>query len=404
MAKSQTLEFKRTISASPEAVFSALTSATALREWFCNLAIFEGRKGGRYYFAWNSGFYASGEVVKFDPGRKLALTWNGRGEPAPTTVKIGVAAKKNGTAVTVAHEGVGTGKKWAGSIEEITDGWEKSLENLQSVLETGADLRLTLRPLLGISDLGELNAEAKARLNPPVEEGVVIGAVMDGLGAHAAGLRKDDILVTVAKQKVWNFPSLASALQKHRAGDRVKVTYYRNGEKQTAEMELSRRPLPEIPATAADLASAIRRKHEAIDASLAQGLENVTEAEAEFRPEPGDWTVKEILAHLIHVERDNHAFFAEMFAGAERLYTDFADNSLIRTQATARAYGSLAALFDALKRSEMESVFMLECAPEALVAGKRTFWRLAVYQLLDDRHAEQHLGQINQLIAAARQK
>ena len=36
MSETQTLEFSRTVSASPAAAYHAFTNATALREWCCN--------------------------------------------------------------------------------------------------------------------------------------------------------------------------------------------------------------------------------------------------------------------------------------------------------------------------------------------------------------------------------
>src|SRR5258708_37992626 len=112
MAKTETLEFKHTIGASASEVYLALTNATALREWFCDVAQFEPRKGGRAYFAWHQGYYAAGEVTKVVADKKVAFTWTGRGEPDTTQVEITVAAKKNASSVRITHAGVRTGKKW----------------------------------------------------------------------------------------------------------------------------------------------------------------------------------------------------------------------------------------------------------------------------------------------------
>jgi hypothetical protein len=236
----------------------------------------------------------------------------------------------------------------------------------------------------------------------PSQQGVVIDGTVPGMGAEAAGLQKDDVLVSIAKHKVSNFPTLAGALQQHRAGDKVKVTYYRNGEKQTAEMELSRRPLPELPATSADLAEKVRQKYEASNATLAQALEGISAAEAEFRPGPGEWSAKDVMAHLIIGERDNHPYVAELVSGEERQYTDFS-NSQLRTQATAQAYPTLGAMLDALRCAQAETVNMIAALPEDFVAGKRSWWRLAFGFMQDDDHILQHLRQIESAVEAARQ-
>lgn len=402
MGKTQTLKFKRTIQAPPALLYRALTNATALREWFCDTAIFEAQKGGRVFLAWNDGYYAVGEVTKVSPGRKVAFTWLGRGEPDTTHVTISVSKKKSGASITIEHESVGAGKKWGDTVKAITRGWERALQNLQSVHETGEDLRLTLRPMLGISGLTDLSPEDRQRLNVPVERGVRIDGTVAGMGAEAAGLQKDDVLVSIGKHKVWNFPTLATALGGYRAGDQVEVVFYRGGEKQSATMVLSRRPLPEIPATAAALAEHVRQRYAADDAALAQALEGITDAEAEFRPGPTEWSAKEVLAHLVIGERDGHNYFAELVAGEERQYAAFTGNSHLRTRATAQTYPTLAALFEELKRNEAETVALLAGLPDDFIANKRSYWRLAFGQVQSLSHTQEHIPQIQAAVAAAR--
>src|SRR4029077_8227160 len=123
----------------------------------------------------------------------------------------------------------------------------------------------------------ELNPGLIERLKLPVTRGVHIDATVEGMGARAAGLTKDDVLVTMDKHKLWNFPSLTTALSGHRAGDTVEVVFYRGGEKQKTQMTLSKRPLPAIPATAAELAEAAKAFFAAGDAVLEKALEGVSE-------------------------------------------------------------------------------------------------------------------------------
>ncbi len=401
MAK-QPIIVTRTIAAAPETVFRALTNATALREWFCDVALFDPTPGANFYCAWNSGYYATGQVLKLDAPRKLTLGWHGRGEPAPTEAKITVAKKKAGAVVTVTHAGAGTGKKWGPAAAEIAAGWEKGLENLQSVLETGEDLRFTLRPMLGVSGLEELTDALVARLKLPVTRGVYIDGTVEGMGARAAGLQKDDVMVTLSKHKLWNYPSLLTALGGHRAGDTVEVVYYRDGAKQKTQMTLSKRPLPAIPATAVELAAALRANYAASDTELEHALAGITEAEADFRAGPDEWTVKEVVAHLLLGERDTHPYLVEWIASDERPQPGYQGNSHLRTRATAEAYGTLAALVDELKRHEAETVAVAAGLPEAFVAEKRTYWRMASTLLQNNTHIAEHSAQIAAAVAAAR--
>ena len=167
------------------------------------------------------------------------------------------------------------------------------------------------------------------------------------MGAEAANLQKDDVLVSMAGQKIVSWPNLVSVLGAHQAGDKVQVTFYRGAEKHKEILELSKRPLPDIPATAAELAETVRKIYEQTDAELGQTLAGISAEAANIRPREGEWNAKEVLAHLLHGERDNQLFIAELVAGDERTFSTFTGNSQVRTTATAETFGSARALFEA---------------------------------------------------------
>ncbi len=402
MARTKPLKFKRTVKAPPAEVYRALTSSTALREWFCDAAFAEPRKGGRAYFAWNDGYYAVGQFGKVAPGRKVNYSWQGTGEPEPTMVKISLAEKDGGTAVTVAHEGIGAGKKWGKHAENIARGWETALDNLAVVLETGEDPRFTMRPMLGVTGLEDLTPEMVERLGTPVTEGLRVEGTLAEMGAAQAGLQAGDVLAAIGKSKVGSYSQLASALQPHRAGDTIPVTFYRGSEKHTVDMTLSKRPLPDIPWDPSSLAEAARRVYERSDAGLEQAVKDVTEAEASFRPAPDEWTIKEIIAHLIHSERDWQSYIGELTMGTERWYDSFGGNSHARARATVATYGSLPALIAALRQAEQETVALLATLPPDFVARKASYWRVAYNSLQDIYHAREHFAQIAAALTAAR--
>ena len=402
MAKSQTLKFKRTVAAPPDEVFRAFTHSAALREWFSDVAFSEPRKGGRLYVAWNRGGYSMGEFTKLNPGRKASFTWHGRGEPEPTLVKVSVAEKKGRTAVTVEHEGLGGGKKWAGHAAALTQRWERALENLQSVLETGEDLRFTMRPMLGITGMEEVSAETAVRLGVPPHHGMRIDGTVPGMGAEAAGLQKDDVILSIGAGKVDNYPTLTNALADHRAGDSVPVVVLRGGQKLTLDMKLSKRPVPEIPATAHALSEAARAIYNTENAEMDACLKGITDAEANFRAAPGEWTVKEVLAHLIHGERGNQQRLAELTTGIEAYYDGFNGNSHPWVQATAATFPTLAAMAKEVKRAQSETVALLAALPDTFVARKGTYWSVAYGTLQGSFHGRDHFAQITATVAAAR--
>ncbi len=403
--KTRTLKFRRTVNAPPAEVYRAFTNSTALREWLCDSAQADPRKGGRLYVWWNSGYYASGEFNALAPRKRIAFTWHGRGEPESTRVQVSLAEKNGSTLVTLAHSGIGSGKVWTKVTQAILHGWQIALENLQWVLETGQDLRLVRRPMLGIS-IGDFNSKIAAKLGMPVTEGLRLDRVVDGKGAQAAGLQKDDVIVSLGGKRATTFSTLVTALQGRRAGDKVKVVFYRGSEKKTVTMELSPRALPEVPATSAALADAVSKKYTEIDAEFVKCFQGVSEAEADHAPAPGEWSAKEAVAHLIATERENHAGIADLINDDER-WSDNSKNPTnvpARIRATVRAFSTVPALLEELKRNEAETVAILAALPSEFVAHKGTYWRLGYYLLQLPDHAREHLAQMRAAIEAARKR
>lgn len=400
----KSLKFKLTVNAPAAEVYRAFTQSMVLREWFCHAAQADARQGGRLYLHWNGGYYAAGEFTALVPHKKVAFTWHGRGEPGTTRVNVNLVEKNNRTVVNLTHAGIGAGKVWTKAVKEFERGWRNAIENLQSVLETGQDLRFTRRPMLGIL-VGSFNSDDAKRLNVPMTQGVRLDSVVDGLGAQKAGLQKDDVIVKMGKQKITGFGSLPELLQHYRAGDKIPVVFYRNGKKKTVTMELGARRLPEIPPTARGLADAVRKLYDEQNAELDQLMNGVSEAEASFKPSPKDWSAKETLAHLVAGERQNLSQMYDMMFDAERAYdtADNLDNLPEMLSATAQAY-TAAELVREFKHNQAETVAMIAALPASFVAHKGTYWRMAFGFLQPLDHTRGHFRQMREAIQAARKK
>ena len=396
------LKFKRLVNAPPAEVYRAFTHPTALRDWCCAVAEVDARKGGRLYMGWDSGFQATGEFTALDPGKNIAFTWNGIHEPAPARVQVTFKPKNSGTLVTLTHAGIGSGKKWAATVHAIQAGWSEGLENLQSVLETGVDLRIARLPRLGIF-IDDFNADIAARLGVPVKQGIRLAGVADGTGAQAAGLQKDDVLVRLSGKKVADFPSLARALQGKHAGDKVPVVFHRGGAKKTVPLELSRRPPPNV-LPLAELVETVRKTYTDLNAELAAMVEGLSDAQAGHRPAPEAWSVNDAVAHFILCERDFQSWVAQMVNDREvGDDLEFRPNIMPRIRALVERCVTLAALIDELKLSQAETVAMLVSLPPELVARKHVYQRAASWMLdvVPSHYREEHFGLMREAIEAA---
>ena len=106
------------------------------------------------------------------------------------------------------------------------------------------------RPALGISmvNLSSVNERVIEQLNLPkdVRNGVVIAEVMANGSAKAAGLQAYDVIVEMDGQKIQGIQNLRKVLYSHKVGDKMEVTYYRNGQKQTTTISLTETNSPSL--------------------------------------------------------------------------------------------------------------------------------------------------------------
>ena len=72
------------------------------------------------------------------------------------------------------------------------------------------------------------------------EKGVTVEAITKGSAAEKAGLKEDDIITKVGDKKIETTDDLTGAIKKQKPGDKVDVTYLRDGKEQKATAELGR--------------------------------------------------------------------------------------------------------------------------------------------------------------------
>jgi uncharacterized protein YndB with AHSA1/START domain len=360
-ARSQALSFQKFVKVKPALIYRAFTNSTSLREWFCDVATVDPKPGGRMYVAWSDGYYASGEYLETKPDKRVSFSWNGRGDPRASRVTVRLAKRDGGTLVSIEHSRLGVNQVWAPVVEEIKKGWTYALENLPSVMETGEDLRFTLRPMMGIIQ-DAFNAEIAGQLGVPVTEGMRLATLVEGMGAAAAGLQANDVVVSMDGIEYAQWGSVANILQPHRAGDRIDVGFYRGSEKKSVLMELSKRPLPDIPSQPELLAAELRQRDEKSISDLEGVFTGVSEEEAAHKPAEDEWSAKEVLAHLIHEVRGTLSFINDLRGGYEPLYDDYGPNSTCRISPRSLIPPYLACLENT---GHVETASFIECLPDS---------------------------------------
>lgn len=396
------LMFQQTIQAAPTAVFYALTNAAALQEWLCDNAQVTGRSGGPLYFWWRSGYYVAGEYTDWVVNERVQFTWQGRGEPAATAVSITLTGQNNDqqTQLTLTHNGSPEILPWLTTRTEISRGWETGLTNLKAVLETGLDRRIYDVPFLGIIPTALVTAGELATLGYPAAAGIRIGGTAPHTGAAAAGLQADDILLTLDGVDLTTFEAIRTAVSPHKPGHELAVRLLRHGQEQLAHIRLSARPIPSVPPTPAEFATALQSIYAQSDQTLEDILMGVTDSQAEWRPRDGAWCVKDILAHLLGSERVTQMNIALQLSDLPG--NNYPHNPPAWTDAITAVYPTLTELVQIWKQTEAETIALVARLPESFVARKATYLNLGNLLLSGlPEHTHTHITEIHNLVTAA---
>ena len=406
MPEDRRLIFKKNISTSADLIYRAFTSGTALREWLCDISTTNPIEGGRMFLAWYRGYFASGYFTKLIPDKAISFSWIGKDDPEWTQVNVLIHPTdiKDEVQVELNHLGVGSDPSWASTRDEITKGWELGLENLKSTLEVGQDLRMVNRPLIGIypEDLDSLTNEARENLSIPVDFGVVVSDVIPEYGADQAGMQPEDVIVAIEGKKIENIRALGVIMNKFSPGDKIKIDVYRGPQKVILDVNTKVQNPQVLPESLEELAKELETSSSNVLETLEGVLENITDAEASYSPGPEEWSVKEVLVHLIHNEREIHSWINDLYADQEGQHDEWPGDNLFRIRATLTAYPTVDDLLTELRLSLKETVACVAFLDHDFTRRKQSFSRLATALLGAPKHIIEHIQQIEDNINAAR--
>lgn len=115
-----------------------------------------------------------------------------------------------------------------------------------SIIETGKEVS---RPYIGVSMLDLTNEyylwQNKIMVPEGVDSGVAIVSVEKGSPADKAGLKKGDIIIKIDDKEVDSIAEFRYELYKYEVGNKVTLTFNRNGKEQTTSITLGKMPKSE---------------------------------------------------------------------------------------------------------------------------------------------------------------
>ncbi len=390
------------VNASTKTAYRAFTNSTSIREWLCDVATVAPHPKGRMYLWWRGDFYSSGHFLALEENKCVKFQWFGNSDSAPTEVTVSLTERDGGAFVRLDHE-VPDDPSWSKPAETLRENWVESLENLKSVLETGIDLRIANRPMLGIVP-GDFTEEQATALGVPVREGLRLDGLVTGMGAEGAGLQKDDVIVEMNSHPIKSdASSLPNAIAGKKGGDEIEVVFYRGPEKKTVTMELSKRPMVDVPSAPAELVKQARALIEPALIELEKCFENVTDEQAMKKPDPKEWSALEVVAHLIQNERFNSIFLASVMDNNEAQFDGGGNNITPQVEATVKANPSVEQMLESLRRTVDEVLQFAALIPDDFVANnKGSYYRFGSILLQPNFHLGSHTEQIRDALASTR--
>ncbi|MEQ8338271.1 MAG: Do family serine endopeptidase [Cyclobacteriaceae bacterium] len=99
------------------------------------------------------------------------------------------------------------------------------------------DFGAVQRPLLGIR-IQDMNASLAEEHNADVLRGVYVAGVNPNSAAEEAGIRQNDIIVAINEKPITNVAQLQEQVALNRPGDKISVTYVRNGKTYNTQAKL----------------------------------------------------------------------------------------------------------------------------------------------------------------------
>ena len=147
----------------------------------------------------------------------------------------GPLANSNGEVI-----GITNSKLSSSSIENI--GFAVPIEDVENVANQVIEKGEVSRPYAGVG-LAEIVQAYKAGLIDSYEglSGVVIGTVEDNSPAAKAGLKKGDIITKINDHVITSVNYFKYYLNRYKVGDKVTISYTRDGKDNTTELELGKK-------------------------------------------------------------------------------------------------------------------------------------------------------------------
>lgn len=148
----------------------------------------------------------------------------------------GPLANSNGEVIGITNSKLSNSYSSA-SIENM--GFAIPIEDALSVAEKLEKDGKIEKPVLGVSMTTiEAAGQNGIKIDEDVKSGAVVADVQSGSNASRAGLKTGDVIIKIDDYKVTDYKYLKYYLYRYSVGDKIKLTYIRNGKEKVTEVTL----------------------------------------------------------------------------------------------------------------------------------------------------------------------
>lgn len=149
----------------------------------------------------------------------------------------GPLANSNGEVIGITNSKLSSSTLSGTSIENM--GFAIPIEDALSVAEYLENNGKVSRPVLGVTMTSVEGAEYNGvKISDSITSGAVVTDVSSGSTADAAKIKKGDVIIKLDDYNIKDYKYLKYYLYRYRVGDKVKITYIRDGKEKTVEVAL----------------------------------------------------------------------------------------------------------------------------------------------------------------------
>ena len=132
--------------------------------------------------------------------------------------------------------GINNSKLSSSDIENI--GFAVPIEDVVNIAEQVIKDGKVVKPYLGVSLTTIESAYMNGSITDKSIEGAVVAGVEEGCSFDKAGIKSGDVITYINEYKTENYKYLKYYLYRYKVGDKVTVTYLRDGKEHKAEITL----------------------------------------------------------------------------------------------------------------------------------------------------------------------